>query len=197
MSVVRRIARPMMASMFIAGGVDQLRNPAVKPSEPVAPKVAQAINQSPAPVTLPTDPDQLVRINGAVMVGAGLMLATSRFPRLSSLALASTLLPTTVAGHPFWQAETPEGKANQRVHFFKNVSMLGGLLIAAVDTEGRESVPRATRRAAKATRREAKRAAAEARMSAKVGKRLARGKVKQGSHAGGRAVERARRTAKV
>jgi putative oxidoreductase len=57
------------------------------------------------------------------------------------------------------------------VHFFKNVSMLGGLMLAAVDTEGKPGVAWRARRAAKDVRREAKRighdAALETRLMAK------------------------------
>jgi len=43
--------------------------------------------------------------------------------------IAATLAPTTLAGHRFWEAENERGRAQQRVHFLKNLSMLGGLLI--------------------------------------------------------------------
>lgn len=177
MSLVRRVARPMMAGIFVMGGIEQLRNPSarVPAAAPLAPKVAGAVNASAAPVTLPTDTETLVRLNGGVMLGAGLLLATSRFPRVASAALIGTLAPTTVVGHPFWQEPDGITKKQQRDNFFKNLSMLGGLLLAVMDTDGRESVPRATRRAAKLTRREAK------------------AKVREGQLATELAVERARR----
>jgi hypothetical protein len=57
----------------------------------------------------------------------------------------------------------------QRVQFFKNVSMMGGLLLAGVDTEGRPGVAWRARRAARDVRREARslrrQAAAEARVA--------------------------------
>ena len=94
---------------------------------------------------------------------------TSR-PRLSALVLAASLLPTTYAGHPFWEEKDPGARAGQRIQFFKNVSMLGGLLIAAVDTEGRPGVAWRTRRAAKDVRREAHVLARQARAEARVAK---------------------------
>ena len=60
------------------------------------------------------------------------MLASGHFPRLSATVLAATLVPTTAAGHRFWEEQDPQKKAMQRIHFFKNTSMLGGLLLAAV-----------------------------------------------------------------
>jgi uncharacterized membrane protein YphA (DoxX/SURF4 family) len=139
-----------MASMFIAGGADTLRNPGPRPEV-----AARAGLQ---------DPDKLVRINGITQLVGGLALATGRLPRLSALALAGSLVPTTYVGHAFW-AETDKGaKSQQQIQFLKNLSMLGGLLLAAADTGGRESLPhaagrvtrRAKKKAAKATKRASK-----------------------------------------
>ena len=52
-----------------------------------------------------------------------------------SAVLAATLVPTTVAAHSFWQEQDPEVRAKQKVQFLKNLGLLGGLLLAAVDTE--------------------------------------------------------------
>jgi uncharacterized membrane protein YphA (DoxX/SURF4 family) len=126
----------MLASMFIGGGADALRDPdrLVQVAESVAVPAARRTS------FLTEDPRQLVRINAAVQVGAGVLLALGRLPRLSALALAVTLVPTTMAGHPFWSLDDPEERALQRVHFLKNVSMMGGLLLAAADTQGKPSL---------------------------------------------------------
>ena len=118
---------------------------------------------------LPSDPATLVRINGAVQVLAGLGLASGRAPRLSATVLAATLVPTTAAGHRFWEEQDPAKRAQQRTHFFKNVSMLGGLIIAAGDTEGQPGVVWRTRRAAKDARREARHFATQPRAARPAG----------------------------
>jgi uncharacterized membrane protein YphA (DoxX/SURF4 family) len=168
MTLVRLAARPMLASMFIAGGLDALRNAesratAAKPViDRVVPMIKQRVPQ------LPDDPVTLVRINAAVQVGAALALATGRMPRISSAVLAGSLIPTTFAGHRFWEQEDPQDKAAQRMQFFKNTSMLGGLLLAAVDTEGKPGVAWRARRAAADVRREARLLAKDARHQAKL-----------------------------
>ena len=53
------------------------------------------------------------------------------------MAIAATLVPTTVAGHPFWKEEDPAKRKMQRIQFLKNVAMMGGVLLAAVDTAGK------------------------------------------------------------
>ena len=64
--------------------------------------------------------EDAVRLNGAVQMAAGTLLALGRFPRLSALALAGTLVPATLAGHRFWEAEEEPDRAQQRIHFLKN-----------------------------------------------------------------------------
>lgn len=145
MPLVRRLARPMLAAIFISGGVEQLRRPAaIAPAaEPVAPKAARAL-----PINLPEDPEQLVKIDGAAKLAGGTLLASGRFPRLAALVLAGSLVPTTLAGHRFWEEQDAERRQEQQIHFLKNLGLLGGLLLAAVDTEGRPSLRWRARRAA-------------------------------------------------
>jgi uncharacterized membrane protein YphA (DoxX/SURF4 family) len=84
-------------------------------------------------VPLPADDEVVVRGNAAVQVVAGAMLALGRAPRLSALALAASLVPTTLAGHPYWTIEDPDARKLQRIHFHKNMAMIGGLLLAVLD----------------------------------------------------------------
>lgn len=135
MTVLRAVARPMLASMFLVGGINSLRNAsAMAPKvQPFADKVEPMINKA-AP-SVPTDAANLVRINGGIHVVAGAALATGHFPRIASLVLAATLAPTTAVGHQFWNETDPGAKQNQKVHFFKNLSMMGGLLMASLDPD--------------------------------------------------------------
>ncbi|MFW0793034.1 DoxX family protein [Gordonia sp. CPCC 205515] len=151
--LIRRIARPMLASVFVYAGIDSLRNPH-KRAEMATPLIDKSVDVLPNSVTdsVPTEPLTLVRANGAVQVGGGVLLATGKFPRVASLALAGSLIPTTIAGHAFWEETDPVKKSMQRTQFLKNTSLLGGLLIAAVDTEAKPSLAwRGRRKAAAAT----------------------------------------------
>ncbi|MHB1488184.1 MAG: DoxX family protein [Acidimicrobiales bacterium] len=139
----------MLASIFIAGGFDAVQNPESKAQ--AAEKVALSLARS---LHLPEDPATLVRINGAVQVGAGALLALGWFPRLAATALAGSIVPTTLAGHRFWEEADDQARKGQRIHFLKNVSVLGGLLVAAVDSGGKPSLSwRARRVATRATNR--------------------------------------------
>jgi putative oxidoreductase len=137
MSLARRAARAALAASFISGGIDQIRNPQPKagPASPIAKPIADRIPQ------LPNDPESLVKLDGAIKVVGGLGMVFGPFARPAALLLAGTMVPTTLAGHRFWETQDPEQKVSDRVEFFKNVSLIGGLLITALDTGGRPSIP--------------------------------------------------------
>lgn len=170
MTITRLFARPMLASMFVVGGVNALRNASTLAAQaaPVTKRITSVAERAVPQAPVPTDPATLVRINGAAQVGAGLLLATGRAPRLAATVLAASLVPSTAAYHRFWEEEDPTARANQRVHFFKNVSMFGGLLIASVDTAGKPGVAWRARRAARDARREAGHLAATAKREARL-----------------------------
>jgi uncharacterized membrane protein YphA (DoxX/SURF4 family) len=167
MTVVRRLARPLLAASFVTGGLDSLRNP--KPQDdPLTPALASRIRY------LPEDPEALARVTGAVQVGGGALLALGKLPRLSAALLAASLVPTALSEHRFWDESDPQRKSQQRASFLKDLGLLGGLVLASVDTEGRPGlVWRArhashhaatrTRQTRRAARREARRAARAAR----------------------------------
>jgi putative oxidoreductase len=143
MSLTRSLARPMLAAVFVTSGIDVLRNPGprVAAAEPVAPELA-------AKLGLPQDTELLVRVNAATHLVAGGLLAIGKLRRLSALALMASLVPTTYAGHRFWETDDPKERAQHQAHFLKNLAVMGGLLLEVVDTEGRPSVGWRSRRAA-------------------------------------------------
>ncbi len=145
MTLLRAAARTMLASYFVASGVKALRDPGplVPAAEPVAEKLVPLVKQyAPDLVAgyIPEDAKTLVRVNGAVQVIGGLALATGKGRRVGSLLLAGSLIPSTAAKHPFWTRKDAEEKALDRGQFLKNVSLLGGVLLAAGDTEGKPSL---------------------------------------------------------
>ncbi|MDF3050898.1 MAG: DoxX family protein, partial [Pseudonocardia sp.] len=127
--LLRRLARPMLAAIFIQGGIAALKNPQdhVRAARPVldavTPVVESAANAAApavqnaaesAPIDLPRsatsdwlDDETLVKIDGGVKVVAGSLLALGKAPRLASTALAASLIPTTLAGHRFWEESDP------------------------------------------------------------------------------------------
>ncbi|GAA5513152.1 hypothetical protein Dcar01_01878 [Deinococcus carri] len=113
MSVTGFIGRVLLSSIFIKSGLDHLENP-----DPIV----RAAKGAEIP-----EPELAVKANSAVMVGAGALLALGIAPRLASTALAVSLVPTTVIGHPFWDKQGQE-RQHQQIHFMKNLALFGALL---------------------------------------------------------------------
>ena len=170
MPLLRAVARPLLASIFLVQGYEDLRRPEqfAPQAEPVVRRLADRIS------VIPAKPEQAVRINGAVQVVAGSMLSAGRLPRVSALAIALTLVPTTLTEHRFWEASDKQERARQRTQFLKNAALLGGLLIAAADTAGQPSLAWRSRDAVRTARREAKLAARTARAAGQTGARAGR-----------------------
>lgn len=122
---VEHIAGSLLAPMFIRGGWDAFQNPEskVKAAEPFTRAVSERLS------FVPDDPAVLIRLNGAVQVGAGALLATSMFRRPAALLLIGSLIPTTIAGHAFWKEVDEQKRSQQQIHFLKNAAMLGGLVL--------------------------------------------------------------------
>jgi uncharacterized membrane protein YphA (DoxX/SURF4 family) len=138
--MVRRLARLLLAAIFVQSGIDVLRHPEkrVVTATPFLESVVKKVGGG-LPEQVPTDPETLVKLDATVKVVAGLGLALGRFPRLSALVLAADLVPTTLAGHPFWEHDDPASRAAQRAHFMKNLGLIGGLLIAGTEAGKKKS----------------------------------------------------------
>lgn len=146
--LVRRVARPLLSAVFIGQGVEALRRPE-QAAETARPTVEglQKLPES-AASKVPQDPEMVARVTAAVQIGGGLLLASGRLPRLASAALACTVVPGSLGGHLFWTEADPQRKAQQRRDFLTDLSLIGGLMIASVDTEGKPSLGWRGRRAA-------------------------------------------------
>ncbi|MEV6691344.1 DoxX family protein [Micromonospora sp. NPDC051196] len=170
MTPVRFLARAMLSSVFVISGARSFANPErlVPVAKPVTDRVTPLLER--VDPRVPTDTATLVRANAAIQVGAGLMLATGRFTRPAALVLAGTMVPVTLAGHAFWQYDDPAQRKGNQIHFMKNIGLIGGLLLAAADTQGKPGLHwraghrighsrRSVSRAVRTARREARIAA--------------------------------------
>jgi uncharacterized membrane protein YphA (DoxX/SURF4 family) len=147
--LVRRIARPLLSAAFIGQGIEALRRPE-QAAETARPAV-EGLHRLPeaAAAKVPQDPETVARVTAAVQIGGGLLLASGKLPRLASAALAFTVVPASLGDHMFWAETNPEQKARQRREFLTDLSLIGGLMIASVDTEGKPSLGWRGRRAAR------------------------------------------------
>jgi putative oxidoreductase len=121
---MHRLARMAMAAPFVVLGAEAAREPGGR--------IALA-----ADLGIPY-PEQAVRLNGWAMVAGGLGLATGILPRAAATGLVASMVPTTLAGHRFWNDGDPDVKKNNRIQFLKNIGLIGGLLAIAAVTPGAE-----------------------------------------------------------
>lgn len=118
MSLLSALARVALGTPFIVLGYQAAKEPGGRT------KAAAAFG-------IPEEyADQAVRLNGGAMVAGGLAMALGIAPRLGALTVAGALLPTTLAGHPFWKGDEQAKPANQ-LQALKNLGLLGGLLAVA------------------------------------------------------------------
>ncbi len=125
---VRAAARVLTGSTYALLGFDALREPGARVDQ-----AAAVLAGARKVIPLPADDELVVRGNAAVQVLGGTLLALGRAQRLSALALAGSLIPTTLAGHAYWTIEDPAARKLQRIQFHKNLAMIGGLLFAVLD----------------------------------------------------------------
>jgi len=168
MSLSRSVARPLLAAGLVYGGLTGFRNADALAAKaaPVTDKITAEADKVGVP--LPHDTKTLVRLNAGVQIGAGSLLAFGIAPRISAAVLAGSLAPTTIAGHAFWKQTDPAKRKTETLQFCKNLSMLGGLLIAANDTDLKPGLAWRARRATQDARREARHLAASARREARL-----------------------------
>jgi uncharacterized membrane protein YphA (DoxX/SURF4 family) len=139
----------MLATTFITRGVEALRSP--NPAADAARSTLEGLSKLPDPVgpNVPTNAETVAKVTAGVQIGAGLLLASGRLPRISSAALAVSVIPGSLGSHAFWKETDAARKAAERKALFADVGLIGGLIIASVDTEGRPSLGWRGRRAAR------------------------------------------------
>lgn len=135
MSLVRFLARPMLASSFVVAGLDKLKN-ADDTAEQLSPLLRRASESLP----FPADEKMLARVIGGTQVGAGALLALGKYSRFSATLLAGISVLNTFVEWRSADISTKEGRLARRAQLLKNISLTGGVLLAAVDTAGRPSL---------------------------------------------------------
>lgn len=136
MTIVRTLARPLLAAGFAAAGVERLRN-AEQTAEQLSPTLNRLGRTVPSAAGLADNPVVVARVLGATQLGAAAMLGLGKFSRLAGLVLAGTAGVNTFVEYRNADAATAEERRNRRAQLLRNLSLIGGVLLAAVDTNGR------------------------------------------------------------
>ncbi|WP_139738677.1 DoxX family membrane protein [Actinomyces wuliandei] len=138
MNLLRVLVRPALAAPFITDGIDAVARPR-RHMEKLE-KVTPTLERAGVPPLLTSDARLLTRVSGAVSVLAGLGLATGRAPRTSAAVLAALNIPLTLVNYPVWTAADKESRKRSVSGLLRGAAVGGGLLLAAVDRQGRPSL---------------------------------------------------------
>lgn len=177
MSIVRFAARPLLAAGFVADGARRLRSVDAT-AEQLQPLLAAAQGAGGADDALAGRSRTVARVAAGAQLGAGILLGLGRMPRLAATVLASTWALDTWLDHRAAPAGTDEEKASRRSALLRNLSMLGAVLLAAVDTSGRPGLAWRTGKLADDTRRSLSSATHSTGRTARRVNRTARRRVK-------------------
>lgn len=156
--MIRRLARPMLATVFVIDGVETLRNPQahvadaaplVDKTAPLVEKGEQAVNEkvSTSVPPVPKDTETLVKALAGVKIGAGALFALGKAPRLSALALTAAHVPSAISRHAFWMESDRAARSRKTTGLATDVALLGALLLASVDTAGQPGLAWRARKA--------------------------------------------------
>jgi uncharacterized membrane protein YphA (DoxX/SURF4 family) len=113
-AMLKALGRLCLAGIFIVAGAEAYREPGGR---------VKRVEDAGLP-----HPELGVRINGAMMVLAGIALGPGIAPKLAAGILIGSLIPTTLVGHAFLKEETAQMRSMQRVQLLKNLGLVGGLL---------------------------------------------------------------------
>ncbi|WP_240613385.1 hypothetical protein [Brachybacterium endophyticum] len=139
MSLIRRIARPALAAPFIFQGVRTAISPEreIEIAPSAFAQLDKTLESSQAPGFV--DARAVLRVSGAVAATAGLAYASGKAPR----AAAGVLLLTTSVGlagrKKIWELRGEE-RLDEIKSLLSDVGLLGGVMIAVLDREGRPSL---------------------------------------------------------
>lgn len=165
--LLRRVARPLLASVFIADGWRAVRRPEAEIEH--LPQARTALASVADRVPLPVSPDLLVRAGGAAKIVAGSLLGLGIAPRAAATVLTVLHLPTALAAHPFWEIKGEERREHM-LGLLRDAAILGGLLLAAADTAGKPSLAWRIDTARATTSKQVATSAKHAKRTAKVAK---------------------------
>lgn len=156
MSPIRLIARPLLASSFVYSGIERLRKPQ-ETSRRLGPNLRRVGTVLPQANNAAQHPVAVARIIGGVQVGAGILLALGKAPRTAAVLLVGTSAVTAVS-----DSAAQTGLRDRTASLLKNLSLIGGVLLAAADTAGKPSLAWRTQNLSKDASRQLRKGADEA-----------------------------------
>lgn len=162
MTIVRFVARPMLASSLIASGVARFKDCA-NTGEQLRPVLDRAGKTVPSVKPVTSNAPMVAMVVSGTQIGAASLLAIGKLSRFAAALLVGTSVLNTIVEYRSAAGSTKEEKAQRRNQLLKNVSLVGAVMIASVDTNGRPGLAWRAEHFAQDTRKNAKSLSKEAR----------------------------------
>jgi putative oxidoreductase len=121
-TLLRTLSRPLLATPFVLGGLQSLREPGPLP------EMARALGVP--------KPEVATRATAGTMVVAGLALGAGIAPVAAPVVLAGCLAGASVGVHRFWEHEGHD-RFEHKNSFLTNIGLIGGLAFSAAEAIGR------------------------------------------------------------
>ena len=121
------IGRVLLVALFVKSGAEKLMDPSALTG-------MLSGKGFPAPMAM-------AYLAGVVEIGLGVLVAIGWRTRFAALGLIGFTIIATLLAHNYWDMTGPPRRANE-INFWKNVAILGGLLMLAASGAGRYSVDR-------------------------------------------------------
>ncbi len=129
---VQALSRVLISAVFIVFGYIQFTNIGNYIANPAVVKVAAMTGG----ILTPTIIAYLV---AAIDLFGGILILVGYQTRWTAVVLIVFVILTLVLVHTFWSMQGPARAANQG-HFYKNLALIGGLLLLYIHGPGRLSV---------------------------------------------------------
>ena len=126
-NLVYAIGRVALVALFIKSGAEKL----IDPSGLTGMLSGKAF---PAPMAF-------AYLAGLAEVGLGILVAVGWQTRLAAFGLVAFVIVATLLAHNYWDMTGPARRMNETA-FWKNLAIIGGLLMLAATGAGRYSVDR-------------------------------------------------------
>ena len=125
--VLAAIGRVLLVALFIKSGAEKIMDPS---------GLTGMLSGKGAPA-----PMALAYLAGIVEIGLGVLVALGWRTRLAALGLVVFTIVASLIAHNYWDMTGPPRRANE-INFWKNLAIIGGLLMLAASGAGRYSVDR-------------------------------------------------------
>jgi putative oxidoreductase len=126
-NLVYAIGRVLLVALFIKSGAEKL----IDPSGLTGMLTGKAF---PMPMAF-------AYLAGAAEVGLGILVAVGWQTRVAAFGLVAFTIVATLLAHNYWDMTGPARRANETA-FWKNLAIIGGLLMLTATGAGRFSVDR-------------------------------------------------------